>query len=102
MDFGYVGRVFDPKTGKARKAWVFLMVLGFSRHMFARVVFDQKIETWLRLRIVDLILADATTSARRRRERVTEWTDPWATSRARANGQAVGGAEARITSRRCS
>ena len=27
------------------------MVLGFSRHMFARVVFDQRIETWLRLHI---------------------------------------------------
>ncbi len=51
VDFGYVGKVLDPKTGKVRKAWVFLMVLGFSRHMFARVVFDQKAETWLRLHV---------------------------------------------------
>jgi transposase len=49
VDFGYVGKLFDPTTGRERKAWVFLMVLGHSRHMFARVVFDQKTETWLEL-----------------------------------------------------
>lgn len=27
------------------------MVLGYSRHMFARIVFDQKTETWLRLHV---------------------------------------------------
>lgn len=51
VDFGYVGRVLDPQTGKLRRAWVFVMVLGYSRHMFARVVFDQKAETWLRLHV---------------------------------------------------
>ena len=34
-----------------RKAWVFVMVLAFSRRMVARIVFDQKIETWLRVHI---------------------------------------------------
>ncbi len=51
VDFGYVGRLLDPSSGKQRKAWCFVMVLGYSRHMAVRVVFDQKIETWLRLHI---------------------------------------------------
>lgn len=51
VDFGYVGRLYDPATGTLRKAWCFVMVLGFSRHMCVRVVFDQKVETWLRLHI---------------------------------------------------
>jgi hypothetical protein len=34
-----------------RKAWCFVMVLGFSRHQVVRVVFDQRIETWLQLHV---------------------------------------------------
>lgn len=49
VDFGSVGKLWDPETGSMRQAWVFVMVLGFSRHMVARIVFDQKVETWLRL-----------------------------------------------------
>lgn len=49
VDFGHVGVVVDPATGKRRPAWVFVMTLGFSRHMFARVVFDQSVPTWLAL-----------------------------------------------------
>lgn len=51
VDFGYVGQLYDPERGVLRKAWVFVMVLTFSRHMFARVVFDQRTETWLRLHV---------------------------------------------------
>lgn len=51
VDFGYVGRLYDPTQGCLRRAWCFVMVLGFSRHMIARVVFDQRVETWLRLHI---------------------------------------------------
>jgi len=51
VDFGYVGKLYDSEAGKLRKAWVFVMTLGYSRHMVARLVFDQKIETWLRLHI---------------------------------------------------
>ncbi len=47
VDFGFVGRLWDPQSQSLRKAWVFVMVLGHSRHMFARVVFDQRTETWL-------------------------------------------------------
>jgi transposase len=51
VDFGYVGKLFDPCSGKTRKAWVFVMVLGYSRHLFAKVVFDQKASTWVRLHV---------------------------------------------------
>lgn len=49
VDFGYVGMLFDPEQRRLRKAYVFVLVLGFSRHMFARLVFDQTITTWQRL-----------------------------------------------------
>ena len=49
VDFGEVGRVWDPQSGTLRRAWVFVMVLGHSRRMVCRLVFDQKTETWLRL-----------------------------------------------------
>jgi transposase len=48
VDFGYVGNRYDPDEGRMRKAWIFVMVLAFSRLMVVRIVFDQKIETWLR------------------------------------------------------
>jgi transposase len=51
VDFGYVGRLFDPRARLMRKAWVFVMVLGHSRHMFARVVFEQTTDSWLRLHV---------------------------------------------------
>lgn len=47
VDFGYAGWVLDPTDGRARKAWVFVLVLSWSRHLYAEVVFDQRIETWL-------------------------------------------------------
>jgi len=49
VDFGYVGKFYDPLQGTMRRAWVFVMVLAHSRHMFAKIVFDQKVETWLLL-----------------------------------------------------
>jgi transposase len=51
VDFGYVGRLWDPETERLRKAWCFVMVLGFSRHLYAAVVFDQRSETWQRLHV---------------------------------------------------
>lgn len=33
VDFGYVGQLYDPDEGRMRKAWIFVMVLGFSRLM---------------------------------------------------------------------
>jgi transposase len=51
VDFGYVGQLYDATVGRLRKAWVFVLVLAHSRWMFARIAFDQKIETWLRLHV---------------------------------------------------
>ncbi len=51
VDFGYVGKLYDPLTERVRKAWCFVMVLGYSRHMAVRIVFDQKIETWQQVHI---------------------------------------------------
>ncbi len=48
VDFGSAGRMVDPETGELRKAWVFVMTLSCSRHQWAEVVFDQRVETWLR------------------------------------------------------
>ena len=49
VDFGFIGKVFDPVKGKERNAWVFVMTLSHSRHIYAEVVFDQSSWTWLRL-----------------------------------------------------
>jgi transposase len=47
VDFGYAGRTLDPMSGQPRKTWVFVMLLSWSRHLYAELVFDQRIETWL-------------------------------------------------------
>jgi transposase len=47
VDFGYAGLTLDPATGAARKTWVFVMVLAWSRHLYAELVFDQRVATWL-------------------------------------------------------
>jgi transposase len=49
VDFGFAGRMIDPETGELRRAWVFVMTLSWSRHQYAEFVFNQKVETWLRL-----------------------------------------------------
>lgn len=46
VDFGYAGKLLCPQTHVLRRAWVFVMVLAHSRHLYAEVVFDQKTETW--------------------------------------------------------
>jgi len=47
VDFGYVGLMRDPKTGKERKTWCFIMTLSYSRHRFVRFVFCQDSPTWI-------------------------------------------------------
>jgi len=47
VDFGYAGRTVDPASGALRKTWVFVLVLSWSRHLYAELVFDQRVETWL-------------------------------------------------------
>lgn len=47
VDFGYAGKLRDPRTGELRSAWLFVMVLSWSRYMYAELVFDQQLATWL-------------------------------------------------------
>lgn len=49
VDFGSVGPIFDPKSGRARRGYVFVATLSYSRHQYAEIVFDQKSSTWLDL-----------------------------------------------------
>jgi len=47
VDFGYVGMMVDPSSGKKRKTWAFIMALSYSRHRFVRFVFQQDVATWI-------------------------------------------------------
>jgi len=49
VDFGAVGLLYDPGAGRLRPAYVFVATLGFSRHQYAELVFDQKVSTWIAL-----------------------------------------------------
>jgi transposase len=47
VDFGYVGKMIEPENRRARKTWVFVMTLSYSRHRFVRFVFRPEIRTWI-------------------------------------------------------
>lgn len=49
VDFGSVGKLFDPVSGQLRTAYVFVATLCHSRHQYAELVFDQKVSTWISL-----------------------------------------------------
>jgi transposase len=49
VDFGAVGQLFDPASGRMRTAYVFVATLSYSRHQYAELVFDQKVITWIGL-----------------------------------------------------
>ena len=49
VDFGSVGKLYDPSSGRARNAYVFVATLSYSRHQYAELVFDQKTATWIGL-----------------------------------------------------
>lgn len=46
VDFGYMGKIYDPESGKEIKAWVFVLVLCYSRHAYYEIVKNQNVETW--------------------------------------------------------
>lgn len=48
VDFGSGPLLPHPKTGKLTRTHVFVMTLCDSRHMYAELVWDQKVATWLR------------------------------------------------------
>lgn len=47
VDFGAGPKLTDELTGLITKTWIFVMVLAWSRHMYAEIVLRQDIETWL-------------------------------------------------------
>lgn len=46
VDFGYIGMIKNT-SGKYQKAWIFVMELSYSRYMYACIVFDQKVTTFI-------------------------------------------------------
>jgi len=49
VDFGTVGQLYDPVSGRSRRAYAFIATLCYSRHQYAELVFDQKTPTWIGL-----------------------------------------------------
>ena len=49
VDFFRGAPTLDAGTGEWRRPWVFRMTLGHSRHGYEEAVWDQKLETFLRL-----------------------------------------------------
>ena len=49
VDFGSAGKLYDPGSGRARTAYVFVATLCYSRHQYAELVWDQKVPTWIGL-----------------------------------------------------
>lgn len=47
VDFGAGPVLVDTRTGEEIKTWFFLMTLCWSRHQYAEIVLNQKVETWL-------------------------------------------------------
>jgi len=48
VDFGSCGMLYDPESGKMRRAHIFLMTLSFSRFPYVEFVFDQGQVTWVK------------------------------------------------------
>lgn len=47
VDFGQGPKVIDEHSGEEQKTWIFVMVLSWSRHMYAEIVLHQDVMTWL-------------------------------------------------------
>nr|WP_207751262.1 IS21 family transposase [Anaeromonas frigoriresistens] len=47
VDFGYVGKIPNP-SGDIKKAWVFCMILSYSRLMYCEIVFNQEVRTFIK------------------------------------------------------
>ena len=43
VDFGRLGLIPNPETGRRRTAWALIVTLGYSRHQYVHVTFSQKI-----------------------------------------------------------
>lgn len=47
VDFGAGPKFYDEVTGEIISTWIFVMVLAWSRHLYAEIVFRQDVDTWL-------------------------------------------------------
>lgn len=47
LDWGKLKDIIDPETGKKRTVWFLVGIMGFSRYMMVRFVWDNKTETTL-------------------------------------------------------
>jgi transposase len=47
VDFGYVGKIYDPSIGQERKAYIFVLTLCYSRHAYYEIVKNQNLESWI-------------------------------------------------------
>ena len=47
VDFGQGPPITDRHSGEIVKTWIFVMTLAWSRHQYAEIVPNQKVETWL-------------------------------------------------------
>jgi transposase len=48
VDFGSAGMMFDPETGRMRRAHAFVLTLSYSRLHYVEFVFDQGQQTWVK------------------------------------------------------
>ena len=44
VDFGQLGKIYDPESDRNRLVWASLVTLGFSRHQYVHVSFSQKLD----------------------------------------------------------
>jgi transposase len=51
VDFGYMGHIYDREMNELVKAWVFVMVLCYSRDAYYEIVKNQNIKTWCKCHI---------------------------------------------------
>lgn len=49
VDYGYIGTI--KVNGKPKKAWVFIMVLSYSRYMYASIEFDQSVKSFIQCHV---------------------------------------------------
>ena len=52
VDYGLLGRWFDPTTQRWRRVWGFIMVLAFSRLMFVRPVLKMDQRAWVEAHVL--------------------------------------------------
>ena len=51
VDYGYVGLMLDPISGKMKKTQAFVMTLSYSRYRYVEFVFKQDAMTWVQCHI---------------------------------------------------